>query len=47
MRALAQNCLHQAGEPVARTNLDEAGNASGVHRLDLGHEFDRFGELGR
>ena len=47
VRTLTEDRLHQAGQPVAGTDLQETGDAGGVHRLDLGDEFDRLGELGR
>ena len=45
VRAVPQDRLHQAGEPVAGANLDETGDPCCVHRLYLGHELDRLGEL--
>ena len=43
--AIAEDRLDQAGQPCARTDLDKGADAGGVHRLDLGDELDRSGQL--
>ena len=42
---LAEDLVGQPGQHRARPDLDEQTRAGVVHRLDLGDELDRFGEV--
>ena len=45
--AIAENRPDQSGQPGARSHFQKCFHPGVIHRLDLGHEFDRSGELGR